>query len=69
MRNAPLPKDLTPAQSLLAPSRQRGWLGAAEFARQQALLRVGRTALLPQAALPERRRTPRPLHKALPTLP
>jgi len=64
--------------------RQRRWLGAAEFTRQQALLRVGRTALLPRATLPatlattfvtnlgatlpERRKSVRSLHKALPIL-
>jgi|JI8StandDraft_2_1071088.scaffolds.fasta_scaffold602994_1 hypothetical protein len=69
MRNTPSPKDTAPVQSLSSPSRQRGWLGAAEFARQQALLRIGRAALLPQTATPERRRAPRPLHRALPTVP
>jgi len=56
--------------------RQRRWLGAAEFARQLALLRVGRAALLPRSTLPatlaatlqERRKSVRPLHKALPIL-
>jgi hypothetical protein len=69
MRNTPSPQDATPVQSLSSPSRQRGWLGAAEFARQQALLRTGRAALLPQPANPERRRGPRPLHRALPSVP
>lgn len=69
MRNVPSQPDTTPVQSLSSPSRQRGWLGAAEFARQQALLRTGRAALLPQPGTPERRRAPRPLHRALPTVP
>jgi hypothetical protein len=46
------------------PEAQRAWLGAAEYARQQALLRPnGEPAPAPRET-PDRRRTPRPLHKA-----
>ena len=68
MRNALPPQPAASIRTLSSCTRQRGWLGGAEFARQQMLLRVGRSALLPQASAPERRRTPRPLHRAMPSV-
>jgi hypothetical protein len=42
---------------------QQAWLGAAEWARRQALLSPGGKPGTPRAAS-ERRRVPRPLHPA-----
>lgn len=44
------PRSLPPKGFAETLATRRAWLGDAEFARQQALLRVGR------AAAPERRR-------------